>query len=124
MSILDTTPSLEPKDLETTEVKPEEAKPEQKLPELDKLACGYVVGLDPSGELVFEIIGEQPGLVQLLGLHTYAGNRLDIASDINLNYGIPLLAKQIAEIQQILSTILKMQTTQAKASMSTLIKGK
>ena len=92
-----------------------------KAPDLDHLACGYIVGLQPNGDLVWHVLGEQPGLVQLLGLHKYADYRLNVAVDINQGYGIPLIIKQLAGLGQSVETILNMITQGAAKSLSSLI---
>jgi hypothetical protein len=92
-----------------------------KAPNLDHLACGYIVGLQPNGDIVWHVLGEQPGLVQLLGLHKYADYRLNIAVDINQGYGMPLVVKQLASLGQTVETILSMLTQGAKQSLSSLI---
>lgn len=99
--------------------------PEPKeLPNIEGMVCGYVVGLDEEGNLMFEVLGANPGLIQLLGLHTYAEHRLMIAKDVNQGYGVPLLAKQLENVQKTLSTILTMLTNKAKADFGGLIVGK
>ena len=85
--------------------------------ELPEVEVGYVVGLKPDGAFVFEVLGDKPGLVQLLGLHKYAEHRLDVAKDINQGYGVPLLAQQLTQVQQILKVLLNMATEQSKSSL-------
>lgn len=95
---------------------PETPNPEEKktIPAIEKMSCGYVVGIDPEGNLTFEVLGNAPGLIQLLGLHTYAEHRLMIAKDVNQGYGIPLLATQLENVQKTLATVLTMLTNRAK----------
>lgn len=50
---------------------------------LDQLKTGYVVGLTPEGEFVFELVGKDQGLVEVLGLHQYAGLRVNVLADLN-----------------------------------------
>ena len=42
----------------------------------NKSKCGFVVSIKESGELVFEIFGSNPGIVDLLGLHSVIEGRL------------------------------------------------
>ena len=42
----------------------------------EKSKCGFVVSIKESGELVFEIFGSNPGIVDLLGLHSVIEGRL------------------------------------------------
>lgn len=94
---------------------PETEIPQQEeIKELPEVSCGYVVGIKPNGEFVFEVVGTEPGLVQLLGLHEYAKHRLTVAKDINQQYGVPLLSQQIAQLAQMQKVILNMLTQQTK----------
>ena len=45
---------------------------EQKPMEAEDLKIGYAVGMTPDGEFVFQVFGQDPGLVELLGVHRYA----------------------------------------------------
>ena len=38
----------------------------------DNLRMGYIVGVTNAGNFVFEVLGENKGLVELLGLHAHA----------------------------------------------------
>lgn len=40
------------------------------------LKVGYVVGVKEDGKLMFDLAGSQAGLIELLGLHFYAGEQL------------------------------------------------
>lgn len=77
-----------------------------KAPDLSNLTCGYIVGMKADGSLVFNVMGNAPGLIELQGLHDYAQQRLIIARDMNQGYGVPLLSKQLeavlATLQQLL----------------------
>jgi len=84
---------------------------------LPEMSCAYVVGLKPDGSFVFEVLGDAPGLVQLLGLHKYAEHRLEVAKDINQGYGPPLLNQRLEQIQQMLKAMLNMMTQQSKDSL-------
>lgn len=97
---------------------PQEQQSEEKKPfEMPEMDVGYLVGLKPDGTFVFEVIGDKPGLVQLLGLHKYAEHRLEVAKDINQGYGIPLLAQTLSQIQQMMKVVLNMMTEQSKNSI-------
>jgi hypothetical protein len=91
-------------------------------PEDDEIACAYVVGIKKSGEFVFEVSGEDPGLVQLLGLHEYAHHRLMFAKDINQGYGFPVVMKQLNQIGQMLQVLLNMATQQSKKNIDFSVK--
>ena len=59
--------------------KTEEAKsePQTEVRQLPEMTCGYVVGVQPNGDFVFEVIGSHPGVVQIAGLHKYASVKID-----------------------------------------------
>ena len=40
------------------------------------LKCGYVVGMKADGNFVFSVVGKEPGLMELLGLHHHANTRI------------------------------------------------
>jgi hypothetical protein len=92
----------------------EDSPTEQPLPEMD---CAYIVGVKPDGGFVFEVLGDNPGLVQLLGLHKYAEHRLEVAKDINQGYGPALLSQQLGQVGQMLKVMLNMLTQQSKDNL-------
>lgn len=100
-----------------------EALAEETKNKLDNMKCGYVVGLSQNGDFVFEVLGEQVGLVELMGLHTYADHRLHVALEINQSYGVPLLAGMLENTQKMLKVLLDMQTQKAANNLKGLIKG-
>lgn len=61
----------------------EEPKNEEVRLKLEDLKSGYIVGLTKEGELVFELFGSDKGLVDILGLHQYAGVRVSVVTDLN-----------------------------------------
>lgn len=65
--------------LETTA---ENQQQEQQTVSLNDLKAGYIVGLTDTGEFVFEIVGKDKGLMELLGLHSYAGFRIEKIRDL------------------------------------------
>ena len=75
-----------------------------------------MVGLKPNGEFVFEIVGKDTGLVQLLGIHKYAEYKIGIIRDINQGYGMPLILKQTKDIGEILKVILNLLTKDQKTT--------
>lgn len=85
--------------------------------EEDELVCSYTVGLKKGGDFIFEVDGEDPGLVQLLGLHQYAQHRLTFAKDVNQGYGFPVVMKQLNQIGQMMQVLLNMVTQQSKSSI-------
>jgi len=84
---------------------------------LDTIKCGYVVGLQPDGSIEFHVMGEDAGLVQLLGLHAYAGKRIEIAFETSQNVGNALLAKGFNGIFKQLETIVDMLSKETKSKL-------
>jgi len=50
----------------------EEVNPNQKSVSLDDLKVAYVVGMSYQGDFIFQLLGKEPGLVELLGIHQHA----------------------------------------------------
>lgn len=50
--------------------------PQQEGTSLGDLRVGYVVGMTDDGNFVFDIFGKQKGLVEVLGLHYHATERV------------------------------------------------
>jgi len=48
------------------------------------LKVGYVVGLTPDGKFLFEVVGEDPTLLELLGLQTYAAKQIELVLNNSL----------------------------------------
>lgn len=105
--------------LGVTETEPvaQEEEVQQETKELPEMSCGYVVGIKPDGGFVFEIVGPEPGLVQLLGLHKYADHRLKLATDMNQGTGFPLVAQQQGQLSEMLRVILNMLTSKEKSQI-------
>lgn len=64
----------------TEEVKAEEVKEptsEEEQIKLNELKIGYVVGLTKEGNFIFNIFGENQGLVELLGINAHAAKQIN-----------------------------------------------
>jgi hypothetical protein len=56
---------------------PQPGQPQQEQLDLQKdLKVGYVVGLKNDGNFVFSVVGKEPGLMELLGVHHHATSRV------------------------------------------------
>lgn len=86
--------------------------PSVEVPDLD---YGYVVGVKPDGQFHFEALGSNQGLVQLLGVHKYAEHRLSVATDINQQYGFPVLAQQVHQLTEMMKVLLNVIGNQTQA---------
>lgn len=65
------------------------------------IKCGYLVALDEKGSLIFKVLGEDQGVVELLGLHRLAQFELD--SMINQQFSTGVSPNQ--EIIEILASL-------------------
>lgn len=63
------------KKMETLKTK-ETSEEEKKVQTTDDFKVGYIVALKEDGNFLFELIGKQHGLVELLGLHKYAEGKV------------------------------------------------
>jgi hypothetical protein len=43
---------------------------------LDNFRCGYIIAIDKDGEYSFRVFGQEPGTIELLGLHEIAHMKL------------------------------------------------
>jgi len=83
-------------------------QPEQQQVNLEDLKVGYVVGLTEEGDFVFELFGKDPGLVELLGIHQHATNRVQRIYDDKQIAGDRLIhevGKAVAMLNQRLEQI-------------------
>ena len=80
---------------------------------LDQLSSGYIVGVTPEGQVVFDVVGSRKNLVEVLGLHEYAAKRVKALSDQALTSGDTL----VHEVGKAIS-IVNMKVDQLKASKS------
>jgi hypothetical protein len=92
---------------------------EQTIPEIqeekaqEELRYGYIVGLKEDGNFVFELIGKQKGLVELLGLHRYAEKKVMQLLDVTQGSGDALIqevGKLIGRLGARLETVVKAVT--------------
>ena len=105
-------------DFETKTIETDSPEAKALTDKLADLSVGYVVGLTNSGDFVFEVLGEHPGLVQLMGLHQYAAHRVQIALEMNQGVGTPLLAGMLDNLQKMVNVLLKMNTATAANDFS------
>lgn len=87
------------------ELKQEEVNPQgqDKQPQqLPPMKSGYVIGISEDDQFVFEILGSEPSIVDLLGLHTLAGDRITTRVDFQLG---GTSATTLAKLDSILSIL-------------------
>jgi hypothetical protein len=65
-----------------------------------QVKCGYFIGLKEDGDFVFEILGDQVGIVELLGLHKFAEHKLMK----------PIQDKENQKVEKMLQTIISLLT--------------
>ena len=89
--------------MNTTEQNLEQATQNQEeVTEVPELSSGYIVGVEPNGAFYFKLLGKENSLTQMMGLHAYAGHRVELAKEINQGYGFPVLAQQNSQLLEIL----------------------
>lgn len=66
---------------------------------------GYVVGVTDQNTLHFSVLGSQGGLVELLGLHQYAGKKLDTSLDMKEELSIKTLHDQVHVLTEALNSL-------------------
>lgn len=64
----------------------------------DPLKVGYLIGIDQNNNTFFEIIGSQPDMVALLGLHKIAELKLQLVLEGQTNTGSALILKTLQSI--------------------------
>lgn len=103
--------------VEETPITEAPQQPEQTTIELkpEDVKCGYVVAVRKNGEFVFETLGDQCGLIELLGVQKYAEHRITIAKDASQNHGYPVIAKQLDKVGQMLQVLLNLATQQTRS---------
>ncbi len=83
--------------------------PEAKKPlTLADLRMGYVVGITEDGNFVFDVVGKEQGLLELLGLQKFAESKIKNVLDANQNQGDKLLfevAKTVGTLAQEVSKL-------------------
>ncbi len=74
-----------------------------------QIKCGYVIGVREDGEFVFEILGTNPGLIELLGLHTIVRERLQARMDKQLKGKTSLLLSRLDDLTKLIQGGLETQ---------------
>ncbi len=63
--------------------------------ETDDIRCGYIVMMKHSGQLMFRLLGTQPGAIEILGLHEFASRKVSNAVDMNQSEGPFVITQQL-----------------------------
>jgi len=74
---------------------------------LPEMTNGFIVGVTSEGNYVFEIVGTQTGLIELMGLLEYAKLRIADIRDLNQGRGNPIIQKQLRKVGEILSSLVQ-----------------
>jgi len=100
--------------IDLTKAQPEEpkkeaapSKPQTEVKQLPEMTCGYVVGLQPTGDFVFEVIGSRPGIVEIAGLHKYAGVKIDDILDVGHSDATRSVLQNLKEVMELQKVILQ-----------------
>lgn len=89
-------------ELKQGEVNPQSQAPDVPPQQLPPMKSGYVIGISEDDQFVFEILGSEPSIVDLLGLHTLAGDRITTRVDFQLG---GTSATTLAKLDSILSIL-------------------
>ena len=81
--------------------------PQTEIKQLPEMICGYVVGLQPTGDFVFEVIGSKPGIVEIAGLHKYAGVKIDDILDVGHSDSTRSVIQSLKEVMKLQKVILQ-----------------
>jgi len=84
-----------------------ELNQEQNQEEEKTIARGYVIGIDESQHIVFQIIGENVELTELIGMHKIAELKIETATQSNMNTGWPLVMSHNIKIAEAVLEIVK-----------------
>jgi hypothetical protein len=109
---------VSPAQAEGSQSAPEEgpgAPPREEPRPPPKLKSGYLMGIQDNEEFIFQVLGTDPGLVQLMGLHEMAGHHLRLTRDVNQGTGVPVVAAQMQQIMQLMKMLANMLTQQSRA---------
>lgn len=99
------------------EVKPE-AAPAAKPLTLSDLRMGYVVGITEDGNFVFDVVGKEQGLLELLGLQKFAESKIKNVLDANQNQGDKLLFEVGKTVGALAQEVAKLVNTLKKPDNS------
>lgn len=77
-----------------------------------ELRFGYTVGVDTEGKFVFQLLGNDRGFVQLLGLTKFAEQQISTLMDANLGQGLPRINAGLAVLNAKLEELLKRVNTE------------
>lgn len=93
----------------------------------DNLQCGYLVGLSKEkdgkdGQFIFQLLGEERGLLQLQGLHGYASNHIQKLTDEALKVGNGFIVDILSQVTQALVEKLDKVSAEVKELRESLSK--
>ena len=66
-------------------LEPSKDLPVPPAPKEPEVTCGYVVAIKEDGAYVFDVLGNNPGLIELEGLHKVAQEHIDALADQRRN---------------------------------------
>ncbi len=67
----------------------------------DEIKYAYVVGVKNNGQFVFDVHGDEIGLIELMGLHQYASRRIQGIFDDNHGTGDAITTQIYKTIQEL-----------------------
>jgi hypothetical protein len=90
---------------EATADKEQTSTASQEVDQEQQLKFGYVVGLRNNGQLYFDVTGKELGIVELLGLHTYAAKRVENMVATSQGIGDAISMEILARVDALTTTL-------------------
>jgi hypothetical protein len=66
-------------------------EPDGRMLDLSGVRIGYIVAVTKEGKFLFEVLGQDPGLIELLGVHAHAKAKVESMYDLAQGRGEGLL---------------------------------
>lgn len=70
-----------------------------------ELKYGYVVAVDKDNNLVFQTFGKDMGIVELIGLHDFATEKVKFQKELEYKVGFPMTTQYLAQLAQLIKDL-------------------
>lgn len=77
----------------------ETENPEPQTINVNEMEVAYLIGLQPDGNFLFQIFGQRQGLVELMGLHQEATQRIKVLQSKKSGTGDMLVVEGLKQLQ-------------------------
>ena len=83
----------------------------QLVPDESKVKYAYVVGVnEETGQFIFDVTGDDVGVVELMGLHAYASTRIKNIVDANQGFGDAISMQILNRLDSLTSALQQLLT--------------